>query len=411
MKRVMLITYYFPPCGGAPVQRWLRIVKYMRFHGIEVTVLTTQNGLFPFTDSTLKIPEGVKVIRAEFPSIDKLWNLFAGSSQRIPHGSISLPTESDLMVKVMVWIRKNMIIPDIRIIWNRNALKSARKVLSQSKYDAIITTGPPHSTHLIGLKLKKEFQITWFSDFRDPWVNIHYFKLNPPCAISRVIHKYLEKKVIENANCSFVVSDSISNQLPDGNKHVLYNSFDPDDFVSSHWISSDTFRIKYVGQLTAGQNIQVIFEFLREFSKHRVCEFSLVGTKDFCIDDEEQPMGQNFSLRITDFLTHDEAIKEMVCSDLLVLIINDYEGSQGMLTTKLFEYIASRTPILCFSQVIGEAAHVILGTISGQVFRYNETNRAVKWVLGLEYGKRNDGNIDAYSVVNQVDTLLNAFST
>ncbi|MDD4309983.1 MAG: glycosyl transferase, partial [Candidatus Cloacimonetes bacterium] len=226
---------------------------------------------------------------------------------------------------------------------------------------AVLTTGPPHSTHLIGLKLHKRLGIRWCTDFRDPWADIYYLKLNPPSAFTMRMHKRLEKKVIANSFINFIVSRSIAEALPAGRKEVLYNGFDPQDFRGLAYSRSQQFRIKFVGQLTAGQDASVLIEALADLNGLSELQFSLIGTRDF--------PANTLQVRRLPFIPHNEAIKELVEAELLVLFINSYEGNKGMLTTKLFEYIASRSPILCIAAKGGEAEELITRCNCGVVLQ------------------------------------------
>jgi hypothetical protein len=192
--KILLITYYFPPCGGAAVQRWLRFINALDKKGVEIFVVTTLDGDYPYRDESLlsKIPATVKVLRSKPISFGKLWNILG--QKELPYGSLQNKTTDKPLQKFLYWLRLNVIVPDLRIGWNPAALKSAVQVLRTNKIDYVITTGPPHSTHLIGLKLKKRYNIQWRTDFHDPMSEIYYLKLNPPMRLTMALHKYLKGK-------------------------------------------------------------------------------------------------------------------------------------------------------------------------------------------------------------------------
>ncbi|MCK9310010.1 MAG: glycosyltransferase, partial [Candidatus Cloacimonetes bacterium] len=402
INKILLISYYFPPCGGAAVQRWLRFIAALERKGVQVTVITTKNGDYPYRDESLlkKLSPQLKVLRSRPLSFSSVWSLLG--QKELPYGSLESKTSDTWLKRALYWIRLNLIIPDMRAGWNPSAYKLAAHELKINNYDVVFTSGPPHSTHFIGLRLKQQFGINWCTDFRDPWSDIYYLKLNPPSRITMMVHKYLERKIIAAADTNYIVSCSIANSLPKGNKVVLYNGFDPADFVGLHYAPADKFRIKYVGQLTAGQEVTPLLDALSKLANLPNLEFSFIGTRD--IPDTKIP------LRRVPFLPHREALNELVNAELLVLIINDYEGNQGMLTAKLFEYIGSRTPILCLAKQGGEAEEIILKCAGGVVLQTTEDiskhilHRHEQWQQG-NY-KRCTGNIDFLDVNNQIAKLL-----
>ncbi|MDY0151064.1 MAG: glycosyl transferase [Candidatus Cloacimonas sp.] len=397
--KLLLITYYFPPCGGAAVQRWLRFISALNKQGTKVTVITTQDGDYPYRDDSLidKLPPELKVLRSKPLNFGGLWRNLG--QKELPYGSLNSKKGDSLLKRALFWLRLNVIVPDMRIGWNASAYKLAAAQVRNNNYTAVITTGPPHSTHLIGLKLKARFHIKWCTDFRDPWSEIYYLKLNPPSKLTLSLHKRLEKKVIQSADINFIVSSNIADALPAGNKEVLYNGYNPDDFANLSYQRIDKFRIKYVGQITAGQNASPLLETLSQLPELKLIEFSLIGTRDFPVTP--------FPVRRIPFLPHHEALKELVNAELLVLIINTYEGNKGMLTTKLFEYIASRSPILCIATPGGEAEDIILQSDSGVVLQDKAdiaahiTKLYEAWLQGENL--RRTGNISFLDVNKQID--------
>lgn len=403
--KILLITYYFPPCGGAPVQRWLRFIPQLLERGCEITVLCSENGDYPHLDHALldTVPPSVKVIRAHAPGWQRHWQSMFGTSKALPYGRIS--RNGGVFYKTLIWLRMNVIVPDLRVFWNPYALRAAKKELQKGHYDIVITTGPPHSSHLMGLTLQKRFAVDWFADFRDPWTDIHYLKLNPPSWLTMLIHKYLETKVLARATGSLVVSQAIANKLPPGNKRVILNGFDPQDFADLAYQQGDGFRIKYVGQLTAGQDPGILYRLCRAIK--REYQLYMIGTRLSHQEEHELIVNSRNRALFTPFMNHKAALKEMVEAELLLMIVNDYEGNSGMLTTKLFEYLASRSPILCFSPKSSAAAR-ILETFDGtKVFQYDQIEEAAMWVDSLALGYRTSGDLNPYSVQNQSDSLIN----
>ncbi len=403
--KILLITYYFPPCGGAAVQRWLRFCRYLLQRGIAVTVLSSLGGDYPFTDPSLmaKLPTGLKVIRAKAPGMQKVWKRLSRSKSSLPYGDIA-KARMGIMAKILVWLRLNFIYPDLRVFWNPAAYRAALNELSRDRYDVIISTGPPHSTHFIAYKLFRKLGLDWYTDFRDPWLDIHYLKLNPPSRLSRYIHKRMESKILQSAKGNFIISEAIADSLPPADKTILYNGYDPLDFQALEHHPSSLFRVKYVGQLTAGQDPDLFVKLSQALTREH--ELSFIGTE--LGDDQLLQLRSSLGnrLRHISFCPHAEALQEMVDSDLLILIINEYSGNKGVLTTKLFEYLAAGSPILCFGPADGAAAKVIQDTSSGITYSPQEISEAANWVNKLVPGHRNEGNIERYSVATQIDTLI-----
>jgi len=404
--KILLISYYFPPCGGAPVQRWLRFLPYLCQKGHSITVLCSADGDYPFWDPDLlkQVPNEIKVIRVRGISMNRIWRRLTGSSSKMPYGKI--PKQGNALSRSLVWLRLNLILPDLRVFWNPFARQAALDELKKAPYDLIISTGPPHSSHLVARNLSRQLKKRWFADFRDPLSQIHYLQLNPPSKPALKILKKMEQEILASADLSLVVSQAISDSLPQGKKLVLHNGYEPKDFEALSHHESDVFRIKYIGQITAGQDIGIFAKLcenlMRDFS------LSMIGTK---LEDGNEAMlrkscKERFALK--DFLPHQQALQEMVDCDLLLLIINRQENNRGILTTKLFEYLASRTPILCFSSADTDAAGIITKSKAGSFFDYDDVTAAANWVDNLPQGYRTNGNISSYSIATQADILHEA---
>jgi len=421
--RILLISYYFPPCGGAAVQRWLRWLPELVKAGFELTVLTTQDGDYPEIDETLlnEVPQSVKVIRVRPPHFGKLWQLLFRNKSQLPYGSLEYRDADGLIKRILIWIRLNLVIPDLRVFWNRQALKRAIVQIRNQPTGLVISTGPPHSTHLIALKLKQRFKITWVADWRDPWSEIHYLRLNSPSRLSLKLHKHLEARVIQSANLNILVSESLARQLPAGRKITIYNGFDADKMadlkkkaIDRKAAEMDSFELKYVGQLTAGQNIESALSLITASKLKPSLMLSFIGTKLSLAQkgllDQYLP-GQ---VRITDFLPHEEALKEMISADLLLLLINNYQGFEGILTTKLFEYMASGTLILAIGPLGGEAEKLIRQYGAGGYFSADQTEQALDYLNQLHqhwaqvHALKNDSDISALSSQNQALKLIAA---
>ena len=372
--RILLISYYFPPCGGAAVQRWLKWLPELVDAGFEVTVLTTEGGDHPVQDTSLlkEIPPEVRVLRSEAPSLSKFWKLLFGEKSELPHGSLDLETNASPLKKALVWTRLNLIIPDVRKIWNPSALRHATRFLRKNPVDLVITTGPPHSTHLVGLKLKQRHNVKWVADWRDPWSSIYYLKLNPPSKFSLNLQRRLEQKVAKSADLNIAVSNHLASQLPSKNTEVIYSGFQPVP-VSEAEEKTSKYRIKYVGNITEGQRFEEAVKLIKNALAGKDFELRFVGTA--LSQNQRKFLADNLPGQhsISGFLPHQQALAEIADCELLLLLINYYDGFQGMLTSKLFEYIGSGNRIFCLGPRGGEAEELINKYGHGACFDVDET--------------------------------------
>jgi hypothetical protein len=416
--RLLLISYYFPPCGGATVQRWLKWLPILVEKGFEVTVLTTKDGDYPVLDKSLlsEIPPDITIIRTKTFQWKKIWNLFFGNKKPMPYGNISKNKEQNLINRILIWVRLNLIIPDIRKFWNPYALKKAIEYLRTTPVDFVITTGPPHSTHLIGLKLKNKFNIKWIADWRDPWTSIYYLQLNPPSRISLYWHKKLENKVAQNADWNIVVSQHLASQLPTDKVSVIYSGYDdkriPAPISPQTKTENKPFKLKFIGNITEGQRVDVLIQIIAKAFPDEDIELSFIGTN---LSEEYKSLLQNLLPEryvCKNFLPHKEALKEMQDCQVLLLLINYYPGAEGMLTTKLFEYLASYNKILCLGPHNSEAEKLINHYEAGECFDIKESDAAIKYLRNLynlwHSGEslKNEKDVSELSALNQVSKLI-----
>ncbi len=416
MKRVLLIAYYFPPCGGAGVQRWLKLLGYLVQNNWMPTVITTSAGDYPVFDPSLckKIPANIKVIRTKTPVWSKIFSFLTGSDKGIPHGNLQCDINESFMTKLCYWVRINMITPDSRVIWNKHAFMAAEKEIRKGKYDIIITTGPPHSTHLVGMKLRKKYPLKWVVDMRDPWTGIFYLQSLKQNKMLLKVNRRWEKQVIANADMNTIVSKTVSEKLPDGKKYVLYNGYDSVDFLNTEQVNSALFRIKYVGKLTFGQDIDTPLKWLDKMvldQKITAPEFSFIGTFDEekTVYSEKNP---HLLVRSRVYTSHTKAINEMVNADLLILLINKCPDNKGILTTKIFEYIGSMTYIIGIGPVDGEAAEMLRTYNAGVMVDYNDKKGFTEAVESIfkKWSKKenikNTSDVKALSVAHQAKEFV-----
>ena len=266
--KALIITYYWPPAGGSGVQRWLKFVKYLQEFGVEAIVYTVENPKYPIEDFSLKNEVSKNTIVLKQP----IWEpntMFSFLKKNKKQSAGFLNPKPSFFGKILQYIRANYFIPDARKFWIQPSVTFLKNYLTENKVDIIITTGPPHSVHLIGLALKKQLHIKWISDFRDPWTNIDYFHQLPLTNKSKKIHQKLEQEVLLNSDAVLVVGETMKeNYLKFSNTiHVVTNGFDSDILAKTSSITLDKkFTITHIGLMNADRNPTILWKVLAEIS-------------------------------------------------------------------------------------------------------------------------------------------------
>ena len=242
MKRALIIAYYWPPAGGPGVQRWLKFVTYFKQFGIEPVVYVPENPNYPLIDESLidQVPSDIEILK--YPIREPYGWARVISSKRTKRISSGIITERKPSFKerFMLWVRGNFFIPDARVGWVKPSVRFLKNYLAENPVDVIITTGPPHSMHLIGRQLKQEFGIQWMTDFRDPWTTIHYHKSLRLSKSSEKKHKRLEAAVLSECDHIIVTSPTTKREFEEITRvpiQVITNGYDiPVDIQRYPWI-------------------------------------------------------------------------------------------------------------------------------------------------------------------------------
>ena len=369
MKKVLVITYYWPPSGGSGVQRWLKFVKYFRDFGIEPIVLTVapEFGALPNLDESLEneIPLGIEVHKTDANSPFGFYKKIKKGA--VPNSGFVGERKANIADYLFRFIRGNFFIPDARIGWNKFALEKARELIQLHAIDIVITSSPPHSTQLIGLQLKKEFNLKWLADLRDPWTEIYYNKLLFRTSWAKKIDYGYEQACLQNADTLIVVSEDIKRRFGEAREtilekiHVIPNGFDEEDFSSEQIKNEDKKKyISYVGNLGLQYPIE---DFLKTFSELVKVDpqwrIRFVGNVSDVVNTEIQKLGLEKWVEFIPYVEHKKAVEYMINSDLLLLIIPNTENNKGILTGKLFEYIATGNPIIYIGPEDGDAVDIM----------------------------------------------------
>jgi glycosyltransferase involved in cell wall biosynthesis len=389
MKKVLIITYYWPPSGGAGVQRWLKFSKYLPEFGWEPVILTVDPdyAAYPALDSSLvkEVPSNTEVYRT--PATD-WFRIYSSDKSKVPSAGFATDTGNRWKGKISRFIRGNFFIPDPRRGWNRFAFRKACELIDKNQIVTFVTTSPPHSTQLIGLKLKKKYPgIKWIADLRDPWTDIYYYDQFYPTFISKLIDKGYEKSVLEKADrittVGSLLKELLSKKLKEAEikTEVISNGFDESDFSDIERTESKRFTITYVGTLSEKYPLSGLLNALDKLRKSE-SDFHLrfVGKVPENIVERINLTVQPESLELIPYSKHTEAISYMVNSSLLLLIIPEAGDNRLIITGKIFEYIASGNPILCIGPKDGEAAIIISRLQNGRCFDYNESEAIENYI-------------------------------
>jgi len=431
MKKALIITYYWPPSGGAGVQRWLKFVKYLRGFGWEPVVFCPENPEYPETDHSLfkDVPPGLEVLK--FP----IWEPYLAykklmgqkKEEKINAAFLSENKKNKTLEDISVWIRGNFFIPDARKFWIRPSIRFLKKYLADNPVAVIISTGPPHSTHMIAMPLAAQFNLPWLADFRDPWTNIDFYKDLMLTRPADKKHHKLELEVLRKATAVTVISNSMAGdfrKILDRTYTVITNGFDQDDVIPQAPEQDKKFSIAHIGTLVSTRNPLTLWEALKSLlSVHpelaEDLEIKLVGKVDFTVTTALDDYGLTPFVRKIDYMPHDEVVNCQRQSQVLLLIINNTPNSRMILTGKFFEYLAARRPVLCLGPEDGDAARILNETKAGLLAGFGDVEKMKKHILQFYEGFKNgtlkvqSQEIEKYSrreLTRQLASTLNEIS-
>ena len=395
--KALIITYYWPPAGGSGVQRWLKFVKYLQDYNVEPVVYIPENVSYPIVDDSLvnEIPKNIEIISHPIREPNNILSLFKKDSKQ---SAGFLNTNPSLLGRVLQYVRANYFIPDARKFWIKPSVEFLKKYLSENKIDVVITTGPPHSLHLIGLHLKKETGVKWISDFRDPWTDIDYFHQLPLSKKAKKKHHKLEQEVLLNSDAVLVVGKTMKENFSSYSKniHVITNGYDTDTNLTTLKINLDTkFTITHIGMMNADRNPKILWEVLLEIIienedfKNNI-EVKLIGKIATEVEDSLLVF-PNKIINIIGYVSHAEVKKYQQSSQILLLAVNKVPSAKGIITGKIFEYLQAKRPILAIGPENGDLAEIFKETNAGIIVDFDNKQKLKLEILRLysEYKKDN----------------------
>lgn len=394
-KKVLFIVYNFPPAAGAATQRVLKFLKYLNKYDFQTFVLTVDKVDYPDLDFTLieKIPPETKVIKTRYWTPFRIYRKITGrkSDEKIPVAFIK-DNHKSIAERISVFLRLNVFLPDAKIGWLPFAVREGTRLIKEEGIDIIISSGPPHTTHLIAKSLKRKTRIKWIADFRDPWTDIDYYSGVKRTKIAEWIDSKLERSVLNNAD--FVVAasegylDIIKSKGIKNNYEVLTNGFDPDDFQNIEQKSTSKFIITYTGNMPSTRNPEKLWIALEELVEENLefannFEFHFAGVMDDEIRQKIKSM--KFFKNFIDhgYLNHKNVLELTFNSHLLIMIVNRVVTSNEILPGKIFEYIASGNFILVIGPESGVSARLINYVKQGTAIDYEEKDKMKSLIIEL----------------------------
>jgi glycosyltransferase involved in cell wall biosynthesis len=394
LKKLLIITYYWPPAGGSGVQRWLKFVKYFRRYGYEPVVYTPENPEFMAYDQGLlsEIPQGIEVIKRKIFEPYNLYKIFTGRrGEAIKPGFIADSggsSNKSFKETFSLFVRSNLFVPDPKCMWIRPSIKYLTRYLKTNPVDAIVSTGPPHSMHLIARGLARKTGIKWIADFRDPWTTMYTFKYMKNTLLTKLLHKRMERSVIREADAVVVVTNFMKEEflaLKPKRIEVITNGFDASDFAQINESLEDKFTITYTGLFVKDRNPSILWRILGDMVKEvqgfgQDLLLRIIGHTDGSVWSDILDNSLDSNLVSMDYMPHEEVIKWQRRARILLLAGGQEPEAKGILTGKFFEYLAARRPILGFGPIGGDMDIALKESEAGVLFDYNDYTGARIWI-------------------------------
>ncbi|NMH26786.1 glycosyltransferase family 4 protein [Flavobacterium silvaticum] len=406
MKKVLIVTYYWPPAGGPGVQRWLKFVKYLPEFGIEPIVYIPDNPHYPIIDEDLvnQVAESVTILRHKIIEPYTVASIFSKKKvKQMSAGILMHSSHQSLIEKLALWVRGNLFIPDARVLWVRPSVRILKKYIREHNIETLITTGPPHSLHLIGLALKKNLPLKWIADFRDPWTTIGYQKELRLSEKATEKHRRLEEEVLLSADEILVTSPTTASDFSDITTkpiHLITNGYDVESVVEKPLDAK--FSIAHIGSLLSERNPKLLWTVLSEMI-HEIpgfgndLEIKLIGTISNQVLESLEIYSLKPYLKLPGYMSHELAIAEQRCSQVLLLVEINSLDTKSIIPGKLFEYMVSGRPIVAIGPAGSDFAEIIKETNSGKFVDYGGKEE-LKKVLTAYYDSYLAGDLKSNAI-------------
>jgi glycosyltransferase involved in cell wall biosynthesis len=405
-NKVLIITYYWPPAGGPGVQRWLKFVKYLPDFGIQPVVYLPENPTYPIVDEKLVADVSPQAIILK----KKIWEpyMLAGvfskkSTQKISSGIIPAAKKQTFLQRLLLWVRGNLFIPDARVFWVKPSVTFLKDYIAEHQIETIITSGPPHSLHLIGLQLQAQTRVKWIADFRDPWTTIGYHKALKLSAYAAQKHKRLEKQVLTSADMVLVTSPTTKTefqQLTSRPIEVITNGYDTENVAPQSLDAK--FTLAHIGSFLSDRNPKILWEVLQELIAEnadfaRDFELKLIGKTSEEVLQSISQHQLDAHLNNLGYVSHEEAVAHQRKSQVLALIEINSPDTRSIIPGKLFEYMVSGRPILAMGPEGSDFASIVQSTNTGVFFQYHD-KEALKEKITAFYTLYQSGQLKSNAV-------------
>lgn len=392
-KKVLIIAYYWPPAGGPGVQRWLKFVKYLPDFEVDPIVYVPENPNYPIVDNSLlaEVSEDITILKKPIKEPYGWANtLSRKQTKTISSGILPKEKKQSLLQKLLLYIRGNFFIPDARKGWIKPSVAYLKKYLEENDIQTIITTGPPHSLHLIGKELKKwKSNLDWYADFRDPWTTIGYHDKLRMTEKTKAIHKQLEREVLNEADHIIVTSPGTKREFSEITQKpisVITNGYD-DRVLGNHSIT-EKFTLAHIGSLLSDRCPEMLWQVLKELCEENIdfknaFKLVLVGKVSAEVIESIHNHGLEEYLNFKGYVSHKEALQMQETATALLLIEIDAEKTKGIIAGKIFEYLSAKRPIIAIGPEGADIKDIIETTQSGIFTTYLDHDRIKNWILTL----------------------------
>ncbi len=414
VKKVLIISYYWPPCGGIAVLRSLKFSKYLEDYGWKPIVLAPSHAHYPTIDESNNkdLRDDLEVLRVPIWEPYGIYKFLTGQKKDANVNNVFYTQDKKLGVAhdFSVWVRSNFFIPDARKMWIKPCVKFLSNYLIDNPVDAIFSDGPPHTNTRIATIISEKFGIPWLADFQDPWTQVDYYQLLKLTKWGDQKHRKMEQEAFANASKTTIVSDAWKTELEKigaKNVSVIPWGFDPDDYpenLPDHHRSK--FSITHTGIMGYDRNPESFLNALKELSAESESfaadlELRLLGQVDHSIMQLIESLGLSNSLNFPGQVSRNEALDSTTDSVILLLLLNQQENAMGRIPGKLFEYLAARRPIISLGPSTGDAANIITGAKAGSAFEYND-QVGIKLAIRNLYAKYKEGQLDS-AIESEID--------
>ena len=412
MKRVLIITYYWPPTGGSGVQRWVKFAKYLPSEGWQPVIYTPENPEQLAVDHSLEseIPAEAEIIKTHITEPYELYKKFlrrSGHSKDAVEVNPVNAQNKSFAQKAAMWVRGNFFRPDPRCMWIGPSVRYLKKYLEEHPVDLIVSTGPPQSMHLIGRRLSQETGLPWIADFRDPWTKIFYFKHLSMTKATERWHHRMERKVLDDASTVVAVSPLVQKEFQEMTQtpvELITNGFDECDFPNgmskeAAGGSDRDFTLTHTGLFASDGNPEALWDTLAEICKddpkfRKSLKIKLIGKTDRQINGAIEEAGLKTNLVDMGYQPHNIAVEQQREASVLILPLRKEPEYKAVLPGKLFEYIASGRPILGIGQPDGAMAMILKDTRTGVTIDWNDRESLKRFILNC-WDRHQNGKLTA----------------